>query len=170
MFVIGLALSWGADVADGHLARKMERESVLGAQLDALADRVTVLTVAVGSVVLADGSLVAMIAATLVWVQFGVVDQLLFGQFLRFGLWTPDEFHLRHVTVWWLNWSTPAKLVSGMPAGLIALGGPAAFAAMAIAVALIVVRLGCYGEIARVMRLENEPHHIDLFDGLVPPR
>ncbi|HEX2070292.1 MAG TPA: CDP-alcohol phosphatidyltransferase family protein [Thermoleophilaceae bacterium] len=174
VFLAGLIISWTADLADGHLARKTSRETLFGAQLDALADRTTVLVVLVGSVVLADGSATSVIAAALVWLQFGTVDHMLFAQFLRFPrfpLWTPDEFHLVDERVWWLNWSMPAKFASGVSVGLAALGGPAAYGAMALALALVVVRLACYSvitqaaEAEKVARVVVEPTRSDRLVG-----
>ncbi|HEX2070606.1 MAG TPA: CDP-alcohol phosphatidyltransferase family protein [Thermoleophilaceae bacterium] len=154
LFLAAMAFGWVVDAADGALARRRQCETVFGAQLDALADRLTVLAVAAGSVVLADGATVTVVAAAVVSLQYVAVDQLVFGQFLRFDLWTPDEFHIKSPRVWAFNWSRIGKVVGGLPAGLLALGRPVAAAAIVLAVALIAVRAWCYAAIAKLAEAE----------------
>jgi hypothetical protein len=142
LLILGLLVSWAGDMVDGHLARAWRCETVLGAQLDGLVDRLTAIWVVVGSVVIAGGSPLAVAAAVAVWLQFGVLDHALSTQFLRRDRWSPDEFHLDDVDAWRLNWSPLAKVMSNVPVGLLALGGIATWGALAGAVLLLMIRTG----------------------------
>jgi hypothetical protein len=140
LLVAGLLASWLGDMIDGHIARCCKCETVLGAQLDGLADRLTALLVIVGSVVISKGSVIAVAAGVSVWLQFGVLDHALSAQFVRYDLWSPDELHLEDPGAWLVNWAPFAKVVSNLPVGLLAIGGIATWWALAGAVALLVIR------------------------------
>lgn len=140
LLVLGLSVSWVGDMLDGHLARTLRCETVLGAQLDGLADRVSALGVVVASAVIAAGSTLSVVAAAVVWLQFGVLDHALSAQFLRYDLWSPDEFHLKDEHAWRLNWAPLAKMASNLSIGLLAVGGPLLWGAIAVAAALSATR------------------------------
>jgi phosphatidylglycerophosphate synthase len=140
LLIAGLLASWAGDMIDGHVARARGCETLLGAQIDGLADRLTALLVIVGSIVIDHGSAVAIAAGAAVWLQFGVVDHALSAQFLRYGLWSPDEFHLNDPSAWRVNWAPLAKIVSNIPVGLIALAGIATWGALAGATVLLAIR------------------------------
>jgi hypothetical protein len=148
----GLLASWLADTADGRLARTLRCETVFGAQFDAAADRVTVLLVVIGSAALSAWEPSAVALAAVVWLQYGVADQLLFAQFLRFDLWTPDEFHTVDPKVWLVTWSQIGKMASGTPTACLAIGGGLAYGGAALAIGLIALRLVCYVRIAELRR------------------
>lgn len=141
--LIALGMSMGADFLDGFVARSKRAETVLGAQLDGLADRLAT-TFVVAGVLAVDHSVVTVVVAGLVWLQFGVVDQFLTSQFLRFGLWSPDHFYAIDETVWRLNWSPPAKLASNLPIALLAVGAWCVWPAAVLAVSLVALRLVAY--------------------------
>jgi CDP-diacylglycerol---glycerol-3-phosphate 3-phosphatidyltransferase len=149
LLLAGFGVSMALDVLDGHVARARREETILGAQLDGLADRLAALLVLAGTVYLTPTPEVA-VAAGIVWLQYGSVEQLLNGQFLRFGLWSPDHFYEESRWVWWLNWSAPAKVASGAPLLLIALGAWAAAAAASLL--LIAMRIPCYAGILAAAR------------------
>jgi CDP-diacylglycerol---glycerol-3-phosphate 3-phosphatidyltransferase len=140
LLVAGLLTSWIGDMIDGHIARTRECETVLGAQIDGLADRLTAILVVVSSSIIDHGGAVAIAAGAAVWLQFGVVDHVLSAQFLRYGLWSPDEFHLQDLSAWRVNWAPFAKILSNIPVGLLALGGQATWGALAGAVVLLAIR------------------------------
>ncbi|HEX5851983.1 MAG TPA: CDP-alcohol phosphatidyltransferase family protein [Solirubrobacteraceae bacterium] len=140
LLVLGLAMSWLGDMVDGHVARAYRCETVLGAQVDGLADRLTAMLVVIGSIGVAHGSTLAVAAGLTVWLQFGVLDHALSAQFLRFDRWSPDEFHLDDEDAWRMNWAPLAKIVSNIPVGLLAFGGVATWGALAGAAMLFVVR------------------------------
>lgn len=159
LLLIGLAFSMVLDFVDGQIARGLKRETILGAQLDGAADRITAALVAAG-VVSINGGAELIVAATLVWIQFGVVDQFLTSQFLRFGLWSPDHFYELGKPwgeeIWRRNWSALAKLASNLPIVLLAFR--IWWAAALVSVILIVLRVPGYMGIRALARdrLETE--------------
>jgi phosphatidylglycerophosphate synthase len=153
LLLFGLAFSMFFDFVDGQIARAREGETILGAQLDGIADRIAAALVAVGVVAL-NGDARSVVAATVVWIQFGVVDQLLTSQFLRFGLWSPDHFFQLDPPwgekVWRWNWSAGAKMASNLPIALLAL--ELWWLAAATAFILVVLRLPGYLAIQALAR------------------
>ncbi len=153
LLLVGLAFSMFFDFVDGQIARAFEGETILGAQLDGVADRIAAALVAAGVVAL-NGDPRSVVAATVVWIQFGVVDQLLTSQFLRFGLWSPDHFFQLAPPwgekVWRWNWSAGAKLASNLPIALLAL--ELWWVAAAAAFVLVVLRLPGYFAIQALAR------------------
>lgn len=149
LLLAGLLTSWLLDVADGLLARDRLRETVIGAQLDILADRMTAMWVVLGVVVFDHAAPLTVVAGAAVWLQLSFFDQLLASQFLRFGHWSPDEFHLEDPDVWRLNWAPAAKIVGNLPLALLIVGGWGLWIALVMAILLIVVRMFSYLRIAR---------------------
>jgi len=151
LLLAGLGISMAFDFADGQLARWRKAETIVGAQLDGVADRLATALAAAGIVSMNPEPLV-VIAATTVWVQFGVLDQFLSSQFLRFGLWSSDHFHELEKPlgerVWRLNWSALAKLASNLP--IVFLAVELWWAAIGLSVLLIAVRVPCYRSIRRL--------------------
>jgi phosphatidylglycerophosphate synthase len=143
LLLVGLGVSMLFDFVDGHVARLGSGVTVLGAQLDGHADRLAALLVVVGVVVL-EGDTMTVVGAVVVWVQFGVLDAFLAGQFLRFQLWSPDHFHRIDENVWLQNWSAGAKFASNVTILLLAIGGSAIVGALALSTALIAMRLASY--------------------------
>lgn len=144
--LIGLGISMFFDFFDGIAARLRDRETILGAQLDGLADRLAAFFVVAG-VISMQSQAESVIVAAAVWFQFGVIDQFLSAQFLRFGLWSPDHFYAVDRRTWALNWSPQAKFASNLPIALLAIGGWWVWLALALSVSLITVRLCGYGAI-----------------------
>lgn len=107
--LIGLAVYWALDVADGYLARRFDQETRIGAQLDILADRVAVAFFYLNYVVLYP-DLVVPIAMFLF--QFMAIDHYLSNQFLRWPIKSPNYFYLVDRRIWALNWSPLAKAIN----------------------------------------------------------
>ena len=147
------------DFLDGFIARSKNSETVFGAQLDGLADRMAAVLLIAG-VCSMRGDPVTWVAAGAVWLQFGVLDQLLTSQFLRFGLWSPDHFYAVDEHVWRLNWSALGKFASNLPIALLALGGAATWFACALALVLVVLRLPSYTALSELARSQlTESYH-----------
>jgi phosphatidylglycerophosphate synthase len=144
--LIALAISMFVDFFDGIAARLRDRETIFGAQLDGLADRLAAFFVVL-AVISMQSQAESVIVAAVVWFQFGVVDQFLSAQFLRFGLWSPDHFYAVDQRTWGLNWSPQAKFASNLPIALLAIGGWWVWLALALSASLITVRLHAYGAI-----------------------
>lgn len=143
LLLVALGLSMLVDFLDGFVARSKKKETILGAQLDGLADRLAALFVIIGVIKMRGGA-ETVAAATVVWLQFGIVDQLLTSQFLRFGLWSPDHFYAIDEKVWRRNWSSGAKLASNLPVAMLAVGSWLIWPALVLSAFLVVWRLPGY--------------------------
>ena len=106
---IGLAVYWVLDVVDGFLARRLDQETRLGAQMDILADRLLVAFFYLNYAVLYP-QLIVPIALFLF--QFMGIDHYLSNQFMRWPIKSPNYFHLVDRTVWAWNWSPAGKLLN----------------------------------------------------------
>jgi phosphatidylglycerophosphate synthase len=144
----GLAANMTLDSLDGEIARRCDKETILGAQLDGAIDRLAVVLL-IFSVIAIRGDAATAVIGIVVWLQFGVVDHVLSTQFLRFGLWSPDHFYEIDSHVWRVNWSPLAKLVSNLPVLLLAASPVVAWVGLLPAFALIAVRLWSYGRVRR---------------------
>lgn len=102
----GLAVYWVGDVADGFLARRLNQETLVGAQWDILADRLSVAFFYLNYLVLYRYLAPAIV---LFLVQFMVVDHYLSNQYLRWPIMSPNYFYRVDQTIWRLNWSKPGK-------------------------------------------------------------
>jgi CDP-diacylglycerol--glycerol-3-phosphate 3-phosphatidyltransferase len=111
----GLAVYWLGDVADGFLARRLNQETLFGAQLDILADRMSVAFFYLNYLVLYP-HLAPVIVLFLV--QFMVVDHYLSNQYLRWPIMSPNYFYRVDHRIWALNWS---KLGKACNTGLVTL-------------------------------------------------
>jgi hypothetical protein len=150
LLLAAVGVSMVGDTLDGLVARALREETALGAQLDVLADRMATLFVMLGALSIGRGGWLVAAACVGVWVQHGVVDQLLAGQFLRFGLWSPDHFHAIDEGVWRRNWSSWAKMASCLPVALLAVGGGVCWwLALSTSLMLAGSRVSSYGKIKR---------------------
>ncbi len=86
----GLAVYWVGDVADGYLARRLNQETLFGAQWDILADRLSVAFFYLNYLVLYPHLAPAIV---LFLVQFMVVDHYLSNQYLRWPIMSPNYFY-----------------------------------------------------------------------------
>lgn len=105
--LVGLAVYWALDVADGYLARRLRQETRLGAQFDILSDRLLVALFYVNHLALHPGDVIAVL---LFLFQFMLLDHYLSNQFLRWNILSPNYFHVVDRRIWLLNWSPLAKL------------------------------------------------------------
>jgi CDP-diacylglycerol--glycerol-3-phosphate 3-phosphatidyltransferase len=142
----GLLVYWSLDALDGYLARRLNQETRLGAQFDILSDRLLV-TFFYMNYLSWHHELVWPIALFLL--QFMLLDHYLSNQFLRWNIVSPNDFHRVDITIWRLNWSTPAKLTNtGLATGLMLVQAPYS----AIAASLIVTGVKLYS-LTRLWRL-----------------
>jgi CDP-diacylglycerol--glycerol-3-phosphate 3-phosphatidyltransferase len=107
--LIGLGVYWALDVVDGFLARRLDQETRIGAQMDILADRVLVAFFYLNYVVLYP-ELVLPISMFLF--QFMAIDHYLSIQFMRWPIMSPNYFYKVDRTIWALNWSPIAKAIN----------------------------------------------------------
>jgi CDP-diacylglycerol--glycerol-3-phosphate 3-phosphatidyltransferase len=106
---VGLGVYWALDVVDGFLARRLNQETRIGAQLDILADRVLVAFFYLNYVMLYP-QLIVPVAMFLF--QFMGIDHYLSNQFLRWPIKSPNYFDAVDRTIWLWNWSPPGKLLN----------------------------------------------------------
>ncbi len=106
---VGLGVYWALDVVDGFLARRLDQETRIGAQLDILADRVLVAFFYLDYAFLYP-ALIVPVAMFLF--QFMGIDQYLSNQFMRWPIKSPNHFAVVDRTIWRWNWSAPGKLLN----------------------------------------------------------
>jgi len=106
---IGLGVYWLLDVVDGFLARRLDQETRIGAQLDILADRLLVAFFYLNYVTLYP-QLIVPVAMFLF--QFMGIDHYLSNQFMRWPIKSPNYFHQVDRGIWAWNWSPAGKLLN----------------------------------------------------------
>jgi CDP-diacylglycerol--glycerol-3-phosphate 3-phosphatidyltransferase len=102
----GLALHWALDAVDGFLARTLRQETRTGAQMDIIADRLTI-TFFYYTYLTWHPELAWPVGLFLL--QFVGLDLFLSMQFLRWPILSPNYFYLVDRQIWALNWSGIAK-------------------------------------------------------------
>lgn len=113
---IGLAIHWFGDVADGFYARKFKQETILGAEIDIIVDRVETLFF---YVIFLSFRPYLFLPAAIYIINFAFVDFYLSYQFLKFDIISPNYFDKVDRTVYRLNYSPLAKLCNSMVVTLI---------------------------------------------------
>lgn len=129
---------WIGDMLDGWIARRLGQETRFGAVFDIAADRLCCL---ICIVPLLQWRPQMAVPCGIFLAQFMVVDLVLSLSFLRWGLLSPNYFHLVHRAVYRWNWSPPAKACNTSALVLLAVFVPTAWPAIAVAVAVVVVKL-----------------------------
>jgi phosphatidylglycerophosphate synthase len=136
---IGLAIHWLGDVADGFYARKARQETVLGAEIDIIADRVEVLFFYVNFLHFHPE---LCLAAAIYIVDFAFVDFYLSYQFTKFDIISPNYFDRVDRRVFALNYSPVGKFVNSTVVTLLLIFWPGGMLlAAALAAALIAVKV-----------------------------
>ena len=159
--LVGLAVYWSGDMLDGWLARRLDQETRLGAQLDIIADRLLMAFFYVSYAVWHPATIVPI---ALFLIQFMLVDQYLSLQFLRYPLLSPNYFYRVDRLIWRLNWSPLAKLFNtGMTTVLLLILPPPLVAAPVAA--LLLIKL--YSAV-RLYRLSRAAHARPRISGVEP--
>ena len=145
---IGLGIHWLGDVLDGALARRARQETVLGAEIDIIADRVEVLFFYVNFLHFHPE---VAVAAGVYVLDFAFVDFYLSYQFLKFDLISPNYFGRVDRRVYLLNYSPGGKLVNSTAVILLLIFLPARQAVAAVlACGLIAVKVYSIRRLARI--------------------
>jgi CDP-diacylglycerol---glycerol-3-phosphate 3-phosphatidyltransferase len=136
--LIGLLIYWVGDLLDGWLARALRQETLFGAQMDILADRVSVIIFYVSYVVHRPGKIAA---ALLFLFEFAVLDTYLSNQFVRWPVLSPNYFYMVDRATWRWLWSKPAKAFNCGLVTLLLIGLPWQWPAMVATLVLIGIRV-----------------------------
>lgn len=105
----GLLIHSALDILDGYFARLLKQETLLGAQIDILADRLLIIFFYM-VFCLSHPSL--RMPVMLFLFEFVFLDAYLSLQFLNWGITSPNYFHKVDKLIWALNWSPLAKAIN----------------------------------------------------------
>jgi len=136
--LVGLLIYWVGDLLDGWLARALRQETLFGAQMDILADRVSVIIFYVSYIVQRPGK---MAAALLFLFEFAVLDTYLSNQFVRWPVLSPNYFYMVDRETWRWLWSKPAKAFNCGLVTLLLIGLPWQWPALIVTLVLIGIRV-----------------------------
>jgi CDP-diacylglycerol--glycerol-3-phosphate 3-phosphatidyltransferase len=103
---IGLGVHWFGDVLDGFCARKCKQETILGAEIDIIADRVETLFF---YIIFLHFHPNLIVPAVIYILDFAFFDFYLSYQFLKYDIISPNYFYKVDKTVYILNYSPVAK-------------------------------------------------------------
>jgi CDP-diacylglycerol--glycerol-3-phosphate 3-phosphatidyltransferase len=145
--VAGLLVYWSLDTLDGFLARRLNQETRLGAQMDILADRLLAAFFYLNFLTTHPGLVVPVV---LFLFEFMGFDHYLSNQFMRWPIRSPNYFYEVDPLIWRLNWSPPAKTLNSALVTLTLLVSGSLPLALAVTLTLIGVKLY---SIARLHRL-----------------
>lgn len=141
---IGLGIHWLGDVLDGFYARKFKQETILGAEIDIIADRVGTLFFYINFLYFRPA---LFLPAAVYLIDFAFVDFYLSCQFLKYDIISPNYFYKVDRTVYLLNFSPVGKFCNSTVVTLILIFLPklqviaTLFAALLIGVKTFSIRL-----------------------------
>ena len=113
---IGLVIHWLGDLFDGFWARRFKQETILGAEIDIIADRVEVLFFYIIFLFFYPH---LFLPAALYIIDFAFMDFYLSYQFLKYDIISPNYFYKVDKTVHKLNFSKPGKFCNSAVVTLI---------------------------------------------------
>ena len=134
----GLGVYWALDVVDGFLARRLDEETRLGAQMDILADRLLVAFFYLNYVALHPAMVVPV---ALFLFQFMGIDHYLSNQFLRWPIKSPNYFYVVDRTIWWWNWSRLGKPLNSAVVTAVILATKSPVISSAVCLAIIALKV-----------------------------
>ncbi len=147
---IGLTVHLVGDAIDGWCARGFKQETLLGAEIDIIADRVESLFFFVNFIHFHPGLAIPSIVYIL---NFAFVDFYLSYQFVKYDIISINYFYKVDQRVFALNFSPPAKFVNSTVVVLMLIFLPKLWIATTIlAAGLIVVKLHSIGRLWRKRR------------------
>jgi len=136
---VGLAVHWAGDTIDGWLARTFRQETVLGAEIDIIADRVESLFFFINFIHFHPGLALPVVVYIL---DFAFVDLYLSYQFVKYDIISINYFDQVDRRVYALNFRPLAKVANSTPFTLTVIFLPKLwFAALAMALVLISVKV-----------------------------
>jgi CDP-diacylglycerol---glycerol-3-phosphate 3-phosphatidyltransferase len=136
--LFALLVYWIGDLLDGWLARKFNQETVFGAQLDILADRLQVILFYAAYLTSQPGK---ALAGILFLFEFAILDTYLSNQFMRWPVLSPNYFYEVDRLTWKWLWSKPAKAFNCGLVTLLLIGLPWQWPALVVTLILIGIRV-----------------------------
>lgn len=106
---IGLGIHWVLDVGDGWYARKFKQETILGAEIDIIADRFEIFFF---FAIFLHFRPHLYLPSALYLLDFGFIDYYLSNQFLKYDIISPNYFYKVDRVVYLLNYSPVGKCVN----------------------------------------------------------
>lgn len=108
IILLAYVLYWIGDMLDGASARYFRQETVLGAKLDIICDRINATLCLLGVAMVIPNYL----AEGIFFLQFMVVDLILSLIIFRWPLLSPNYFYAIDKLIYYLNWHTIAKALN----------------------------------------------------------
>jgi len=133
-----LGVYWVGDMADGAVARLMDRETRTGATLDIMCDRISAGVFYVGFAWY-DPTMVVPVGIYLA--EFMVIDMFLSLAFLAWPVSSPNYFYLVDRRIWLWNWSKPGKALNSALFAVLMVWTRDPWLAGLIACALLVLKI-----------------------------
>jgi len=113
---IGLGIHWLGDVLDGFYARRLKQETILGAEIDIIADRIEILFFYVNFLFFNP----ELFLPVLIYIiDFAFVDFYLSFQFIKYDIISPNYFYKVDQKVYKLNFSPTGKFCNSTVVTLI---------------------------------------------------
>ncbi len=136
---IGLGIHWVGDLVDGLWAKAFKQRTVLGAEIDIIADRVECLFFFINFLSFHPDLVLPVVIYI---IDFAFVDFYLSYQFLKFDIISIDYFYLVDRKVYKLNFSSVGKFVNSTVVPLLLILLPNLWPiALLLTIVLIMVKL-----------------------------
>lgn len=113
---IGLGLHWAGDVADGLLARRTRQETILGAEIDIIVDRLESIFFYLNFLRFNPHLFLPIV---IYLIDFAFVDFYLSYQFIKYPIISPNYFYLVDQRVYRYNFSPLAKFCNSTVVALL---------------------------------------------------
>lgn len=161
--IIGLFVYWFLDMLDGFLARVLQQETILGAQIDILSDR---LLLAFFYFNYLRNDLTPLIPVILFLLNFLVIDHYLSNQFIRWPIVSPNYFYKVDDLIWKLNWSPVGKFINTGPFTLLLLLTKSLLIPLLVIVLVIGLKIYSFYRLFRQCSPPNQINDVErLFTG-----
>lgn len=135
--IVGLVIYWALDCLDGYLARRLEQETIVGAQFDILSDRILIAYFYLNYLSITSGP---VLIVSLFLLNFMVFDHYLSNQYLRWSIISPNYFYKIDRIVWALNWSAFGKFINTGPVTLLLLLTKSVIAPGVILILVLIIK------------------------------
>ncbi len=154
MNFIGLGIHWLGDLSDGICARKARQETILGAEIDIIADRVEVLFFYVNFLHFHPA---LWLPAAVYILDFAFIDFYLSYQFLKYDIISPNYFYKVDRTVYAWNFSPAGKFANSTVVTLVLIFLPALWPAAAVfALGLVGVKTYSVCRLTRIGKVKKD--------------